>query len=105
VGLAGEDDLDAPGFFVFDHRPPLALRDHDDEPNDPAGLTGICWTSDQQKTPRNLKEIAKANGLAKDHQDFLDRQRDKVPGLRSPCASSGENSKQDLRPQPRLGGD
>jgi hypothetical protein len=44
------------GFFVFDHRPPLALRDHDDEPNDPARLAAICWTCDEQKTPRDMKE-------------------------------------------------
>src|SRR5215210_231164 len=72
------------GFFVFDHRPPLALREEADDPNEPARLAAICWTCDQQKTPKDLKEIAKAKRLADKHQDFIARQRDKVPGRRVP---------------------
>ena len=70
------------GFFVFDHRPPLALRDEADDPNDPDRLAAICWTCDEQKTPRDIKEIARTKRLAEKHQDFLERQRDKVPGRR-----------------------
>src|SRR3954464_15091893 len=45
-------------FFVFDHRPPLALRAEEEDANDPDRLAAICWTCDQQKTPKDLKEIA-----------------------------------------------
>jgi hypothetical protein len=72
------------GFFVFDHRPPLALRDQAEDANDPERLAAICWTCDQQKTPRDLTEIARAKRLAEKHQSFLDRQRGKVPGRRVP---------------------
>lgn len=72
------------GFFVFDHRPPLALREPDDDVNDPDRLAAICWTCDQQKTPKDLKEIAKTKRLAEAHQEFRGRQRDKVPGRRAP---------------------
>ena len=72
------------GFFVFDHRPPLALREQGDDANDPERLSAICWTCDQRKTPRDLKEIARTKRLAEEHQSFLERQRDKVPGRRVP---------------------
>src|SRR4051794_26469185 len=72
------------GFFVFDHRPPLALREKADDANDPERLAAICWTCDQQKTPKDLKEIAKAKRLADKHQDFVARQQEKVPGRRVP---------------------
>ena len=75
------------GFFVFDHRPPLALRDDGADPNDPERLAAICWTCDQQKTPRDLKEIARAKRIARKHQAFLERQRDKQPGRRLPSPS------------------
>ena len=72
------------GFFVFDHRPPLALRADDEDANQPERLAAICWTCDEDKTPRDLKEIARTKRLALDHQDFLARQRQKVPGRRAP---------------------
>ena len=72
------------GFFVFDHRPPLALREQDEDANDPERLAAICWTCDEQKTPRDLKEIARTKRLAEKHQDYLERQRAKVPGRRLP---------------------
>src|SRR5215207_249688 len=68
------------GFFVFDHRPPLALRDERADVNDPNRLAAICWTCNDQKTPKDLKAIAKAKRLAEAHQDFLERQQEKVPG-------------------------
>src|SRR5829696_5601946 len=70
------------GFFVFDHRPPLALRDEADDANDPDRLAAICWTCNEHKTPRDIKEIARTKRLAEKHQDFLQRKRDKVPGRR-----------------------
>ena len=72
------------GFFVFDHRPPLALREESDNANDPDRLAAICWTCDRQKTPKDIKDIAKAKRLADNHQDFVARQREKVPGRRVP---------------------
>jgi 5-methylcytosine-specific restriction endonuclease McrA len=72
------------GFFVFDHRPPLALRAETEDPNDPERLAAICWTCDQQKTPRDLKDIAKAKRVAEKEQDHKNRLRDKVPGRRVP---------------------
>jgi hypothetical protein len=72
------------GFFVFDHRPPLALRGAGDDANDPDRLAAICWTCNEQKTPRDLKEIARAKRLAEKHQEHLMRQSFKVPGRRLP---------------------
>ena len=75
------------GFFVFDHRPPLALRAEDADPNDEERLAAICWTCDQQKTPRDLKDIARAKRVARKHQAFLERQMEKQPGRRLPSPS------------------
>jgi hypothetical protein len=68
------------GKIVFDHRPPLALRAEGDDANDPDRIVAICRTCDQHKTPRDLKEIARSKRIARNHQDFLNRMRDKVPG-------------------------
>ena len=76
------------GRIVFDHRPPLALREEGADANDPDRLAAICRTCDQQKTPRDLKQIAKTKRLALDHQDFVDRMRDKIPGR--PVPSKGQ---------------
>ena len=81
------------GFFVFDHRPPLALREPTDDANDPDRLAAICWTCNEQKTPKDIKEIARAKRLADKHQDFIERQRDKVPGRRAPTREQWERSK------------
>jgi hypothetical protein len=72
------------GFFIFDHRPPLALRGAEEDPNDPDRLAAICWTCNELKTPKDLKEIARAKRLAEKHQEHLERQRAKVPGRRLP---------------------
>jgi len=85
------------GFFVFDHRPPLALRDEADDPNDPDRLAVICWTCDERKTPRDIKEIARTKRLAEKHQDFLERQRDKVPGRRLASRIQQERLNDELR--------
>ena len=79
------------GFFVFDHRPPLGLRDQGDDVNDPDRLAAICWTCNEQKTPKDLKEIARAKRLADKHQDFLERQRGKVPGRKVPSRKQLES--------------
>src|SRR3954467_413830 len=68
------------GFLAFDHRPPLALRADAEDANDPDRLAAICWTCDQQKTPMDLKEIARAKRLADEHQAWRERMQDKVPG-------------------------
>jgi len=87
------------GFFVFDHRPPLALREPGEDANDPARLAAICWTCNEQKTPRDLKEIAKTKRLAEAHQAFLERQRDKVPGRRLPSRNQWERMQRSLGPR------
>lgn len=46
------------GSYVFDHRPPLALRDVSADANDPALLAVICTSCDAHKTRRDLREIA-----------------------------------------------
>ena len=84
------------GFFVFDHRPPLALREQDEDANDPARLAAICWTCNEQKTPRDLKEIARTKRLAEKHQDHLERQRAKVPGRRVPSRREWKNMRESL---------
>ena len=71
------------GFFVFDHRPPLALRDPSEDANDPQRLAAICWTCNEQKTSV-IKAIAKTKRLAAKHQEFVERQRSKVAGRRAP---------------------
>jgi hypothetical protein len=75
------------GKIVFDHRPPLALRVEGDDANDPDRIVAICRTCDQHKTPRDLRQIARAKRIARNHQDFLDRMRDKVPGRPVPSRS------------------
>ena len=72
------------GQIVFDHRPPIALREAGDDVNDPERLAAICTGCNERKTPRNLKEIAKAKRLADAHQEFVSRLADKVPGRRVP---------------------
>jgi hypothetical protein len=84
------------GFFAFDHRPPLALREPGEDVNDPDRLAAICWTCNEQKTPRDLKEIAKAKRLAEAQQAFLERQRAKVPGRRLPSRKQWERMQRSL---------
>ena len=52
--------------------------------NDSDRLAAICSTCDERQTPRDLKEIARTKRLALEHQEFLERKRDKVPGRRAP---------------------
>ena len=78
------------GFFVFDHRPALGIRSKDADANDPERLAAICQRCDERKTPQDLKAIARTKRLALDHQDFLARQRTKVPGRRVPSRSQFE---------------
>jgi hypothetical protein len=86
------------GFFVFDHRPALALRAEDADANEPEHLAAICWSCDQAKTPRDLKEIARAKRLAAEHQDFLERQREKLPGHRVPSPRQWRKLARELGP-------
>jgi 5-methylcytosine-specific restriction endonuclease McrA len=48
------------GLMVFDHRPPLALRDVAADPNDPDLLAAICRPCNTSKTARDLRAIAHA---------------------------------------------
>jgi 5-methylcytosine-specific restriction endonuclease McrA len=50
---------------VFDHRPPLALRDVDDNPNDPNLLAAICHPCNKRKTVRDLRAIARTRRAAR----------------------------------------
>jgi hypothetical protein len=50
---------------VFDHRPPLALRDVGDNPNDPNLLAAICHPCNKRKTVRDLRAIARARRAAR----------------------------------------
>jgi hypothetical protein len=84
------------GRIVFDHRPPLALRARNDDANDPDRLAAICRTCDKQKTPRDLKQIAKAKRLALDHQDFVERMSDKIPGRPVPSKSQWRKVKKEM---------
>jgi len=95
------------GFFVFDHRPALALRAEDADANDPERLAAICWSCDQDKTPRDLKEIARTRRLAREHQDFLERQREKLPGRRVPSTKQWRKLERDIGAPlaPRVPGD
>jgi hypothetical protein len=68
------------GKIIFDHRPPLALRAEGTDANDPDRLVAICVVCNDQKTPRDIREIARARRLAIGHQDFISRMADKVPG-------------------------
>ena len=84
------------GRIVFDHRPPLALRKQGDDANDPDRLAAICRTCEKQKTPRDLQQIAKTNRLALDHQDFVERMRDKIPGRPVPSKGQWQKVKQEM---------
>jgi hypothetical protein len=63
------------------------LRVEGDDANDPDRIVAICRSCDQHKTPRDLKEIARTKRIARNHQDFLERMRDKVPGRPVPSKS------------------
>ena len=63
------------GGFVFDHRPPLALRDVGEDANDPQCLAAICTKCDADKTPRDLKEIARVKRRGPTYNQTLERQR------------------------------
>jgi hypothetical protein len=84
------------GFFVFDHRPPLALRDKAEEANDPERLAAICWSCNDLKTPKDLKEIAKSKRIAEKHQAFLARQAEKQPGRRLPTPAQERSLERSL---------
>ena len=65
---------------VFDHRPPLALREPDEDPNDPDRLAAICIRCDRLKTSRDLVEIARTKRLATLEADYQARMAEKVCG-------------------------
>jgi hypothetical protein len=63
------------GAFVFDHRPPLALRDVGEDANDPQCLAAVCTKCDAEKTPRDLKEIARVKRRGPPYNQMVERQR------------------------------
>jgi uncharacterized short protein YbdD (DUF466 family) len=75
----------------------LALRAQADDANDPDRLAAICRTCDKQKTPRDLKQIAKAKRLALDYQDFVERMRDKIPGRPVPSKGQWQKVKEEMK--------
>jgi hypothetical protein len=79
------------GKIVFDHRPPLALRTGGEDANDPDRLVAICLVCNGQKTPSDIREIARTKRLAINHQDFTSRMADKVPGRPVPSKSQWKN--------------
>jgi 5-methylcytosine-specific restriction endonuclease McrA len=66
--------------IIFDHRPPLALRSPEEDPNDPEGLAAICPQCDRLKTSRDLAEIARTRRLALDRAEHETRMAAKVCG-------------------------
>ena len=66
--------------IVFDHRPPLALRAPEEDPNDPEGLAAICPCCDRLKTSRDLAEIARTKRLAFTEAAYQVRMAEKVCG-------------------------
>ncbi|MBL8571961.1 MAG: HNH endonuclease [Phreatobacter sp.] len=76
-----------PDFTEIDHHPPLALRLDRDAPHDPAGLQALCSVCHEQKTARDLRQIAKAKRqaiLEEKHRALIAL---KVPGRPRPPAS------------------
>jgi hypothetical protein len=91
------------GRIVFDHRPPLALREPGDDANDPDRLAAICRACDKQKTPCDLRRIAKAKRLALDHQEFVERMRDKIPGRPVPSKGQWRKLREKMKQGERAG--
>jgi hypothetical protein len=75
------------GKFVFDHRPPLACAPKEIMPMIPTGWLRFAPSAIDAKTPRDIKDIARAKRLAFNQQDFVERIRDKVPGRPVPSKS------------------
>ena len=66
--------------LVFDHRPPLALRAPDDDPNDPDRLAAICVRCERLKTRRDLVEFARTKRLAIKEVEHQNRIAEKICG-------------------------
>jgi hypothetical protein len=86
------------GKIIFDHRPPLALRAEAEDANDPDGLVAICVVCNHQKTPRDIREIAHTKRLALDHQEFIERVADKVPGRPAPSKAQWKQLNRKIGP-------
>ncbi|KAF0136895.1 MAG: hypothetical protein FD152_814 [Xanthobacteraceae bacterium] len=69
-----------PGFTEYDHHPPLALRDQDSDPNDPARLQALCTPCHRLKTGADLRAIAKSKRLAETEAQHRTMMSEKVPG-------------------------
>lgn len=69
-----------PDFTEFDHHPPLALRDKDSDPNDPALLQALCTPCHRTKTGGDVRAIAKAKRLAETEDQHRALMSKKLPG-------------------------
>jgi hypothetical protein len=67
-----------PGALVFDHRPPLALREFWDDANDPQRLAAICMPCDGHKTPRDLRQIARVKRRGFTYNELVEQHRLRV---------------------------
>jgi 5-methylcytosine-specific restriction endonuclease McrA len=67
------------GSFIFDHRPPLALRDSGVDRNDPERLVEIGRPCHEQKDTAGPEAHLENNASRRGSPGLL-RQRDKVPG-------------------------
>jgi 5-methylcytosine-specific restriction endonuclease McrA len=65
---------------VFDHRPPLALREPEDDPSYPDRIAAICLRCDRLKTARDLTEITKTKRLATEEATHRACMAEKVCG-------------------------
>ena len=81
---------------------PRPARRTEADANDPERLAAICRRCDERKTPQDLKAIARTKRLAFDHQDFLARQRSKVPGRRAPSRRQVEQLERSIARALRL---
>jgi hypothetical protein len=63
------------GALVFDHRPPLVLREVWDDPNDADRLAAICMPCNGQETRRDLRQIAHVKRRGFTYNEHLERRR------------------------------
>lgn len=68
------------GEIIFDHRPPLALREAGADPNDPAKIDAICTACDSKKTPGDISRIAKTKRQYARETEHRIRRDERLPG-------------------------
>jgi hypothetical protein len=73
------------GAVVFDHRPPLAMREVGDNANDPERLAAICVPCNGQKTPRDLRHIARVKRRGFTYNELLERHQRGITSREVSC--------------------